>query len=276
MAAAPAGSSRKSSGKFGVRNRPSGASSRLPKSSPRPGGGKSTQSRAKVGADAPPGVPIGPSVDHLANALGILGNNKTVSVLETKDGSRRTIAYDPGVVAALRAMFPMGKIYPFRLAGTVIPYPTDGSGNILATTSFSPAVASFPEWAGCAALFDEVVLVKARWTLVGGASALKNIGIVVGYNPNNVSNTPATTTAVANLSDSECLSSYSTTPRILVKSVRIPKGRAWAETTIPAVASPPAGCVGSIDMANGGASGTVSSNYFYAFLEIVVKFRNRI
>jgi len=94
---------------------------------------------------------------------------------------------DPKVVAAMRSFFPSGKIYDFRLAQQVVPYGTDGAGNMLVTVAFSPAVGTFPEWASLAALFDEVNLVRARWTVIGGASALKNIGLVVGYNPNNIS-----------------------------------------------------------------------------------------
>jgi hypothetical protein len=173
-------------------------------------------------------------------------------------------------------MFPPGKEYAFLFTGTVIPYPTDASGNILATASFSPAVASFPEWSALAALFDEVKLTHAEQRFVGGASSLKNVGLVFGYNPNNVSTTPASATAVTNLASSELVSSYTTDPVLWSREFTIPRERAWAETTVPAVASPPAGCVGTVDIANGGASGTVSSTYIYGLTKIAVLFRNRI
>jgi hypothetical protein len=217
-----------------------------------------------------------PQDKFLGAALAALELGKTVAVLETKEGSSRKITYNSDVLRAMKTMFPSGKEYLFRLVGTVIPYPTDAGGNLLATVSFSPGVATFPEWSALSALFDEVKLVAAKVTFVGGASGLKNIGLVFGYNPNNVSATPASTTAVTNLGDSKIVSSYSTTPTLLVERVRIPRERAWAETTTPAVASPPAGCVGTVDIANGGAAGTVSSTYVYGLTEIAVLLRNRI
>jgi hypothetical protein len=207
----------------------------------------------------------------LAKALATL----QATQLESKGGRLKDV-HDPAVVAAMKAFFPAGKTYEFRLGSQCFPYPTDGSGNLLSAIAFSPAVTTFPEWSGISALFDEVVLRRARVTLVGGASGLKNVGLVVGYNPNNVSATPASTNAVINLANMRLVSSYATTPTLLVMDVKIPKGRAWAETTVPAVASPPAGCVGTFDFANAGASGTISSTYFYAFLEIAVTLRNRI
>jgi hypothetical protein len=213
---------------------------------------------------------------ELKMAIAALDHSKTVSVLETKEGSSRKVVYDPMVLKTMKAMFPSGKEYKFRLAATVIPYPTDGAGNLLATVSFSPGVASFPEWSQLSVLFDEVKLLEARVTFVGGASGLKNVGLVFGYNPNNISTTPASATAVTNLADSRLVSSYSTTPVLLVEHVVIPRERAWAETTVPAVASPPAGCVGTVDISNAGAAGAVSSTYIYGFTEIAVLLRNRI
>jgi len=216
------------------------------------------------------------SIGRITEALSALDNSRTVSVLETKDGCKRTIVYDPSVLKVIRALFSGGMVYPFRLAATVVPYATDGAGSMLATSTFSPAVATYPEWSGLSALFDEVNLQQARWTLIGGASGLKNVGFVIGYNPNNVSATPASTTAVANLANSKLISSYTTLPVLYKKTVRIPRGRAWAETTVPAVASPPAGCVGTFDIANAGAAAAVASTYFYGFMEIGVVLRNRI
>jgi hypothetical protein len=187
-----------------------------------------------------------------------------------------TNLYDPATVAAMRAFFPAGKSYDFRLCSQVFPYPSDGSGNILSALSMSPGTTTFPEWSGLSALFDEVVLRRARVTLVGGASGLKNVGLVYGYNPNNISAIPASTNAVVNLATSRLISSYATTAVLSSMDVRIPKERAWAETTVPAVASPPAGCVGTFDFANAGASGTVSSTYFFGMIEIHVSLRNRI
>jgi hypothetical protein len=245
------------------------AGAAAPRSSARPS--RTTKRKVKV-----PAPRAALHSDLICSALVALRNNETVLVTESKSGTARTSEFDSGVLKAVRAMFPVGKQYSFRLCGQAIGYSTDGTGAILATTTFSPAVATFPEWSGLSALFDEIVLRKARLTLVGGASGLKNVGIGVGYNPNNISSIPVSTNAVTNLADSEMLSSYATTPKLLVKTVRIPSGRAWAETTVPAVASPPAGCVGTIDFATIGASGTVSSLYFYGLMEISVVFRNRI
>jgi hypothetical protein len=213
----------------------------------------------------------GPCDSGVARALAVLRATR----VESK-GGRVLEVHDPATVAAMKSFFPAGKTYEFRLCSTVIPYSTDGSGNILAAISASPGVTSFPEWSGLSALFDEVNLRRFRVTVIGGASSLKDIGIVYGYNPNNVSATPASATAVTNLGTSCLVNSYTTQPILAVIDKKIPRERMWAETTVPAVASPPAGCVGTVDFSNAGASGTVSSQYFYAMIEIHVSLRNRI
>jgi hypothetical protein len=216
---------------------------------------------------------------RLRQAVDILLNTRPL-VRYAPDGSElkepKFGDFDAPTLSTLRAMLPPGKQYSIRLASQVLPYATDASGNMLTSFWFSPSVTTFPEWAGFAALFDEVVLRRVRFTAVGGASSILDIAFAYGTNPNNVSASPGSATAVTNLNDSDIVNSFSYNPVLFRMKYNIPPQRAWAETTTPAVASPPAGCVGSFDFANAGASGHVSITYFFGMGQIVVSFRNRI
>jgi hypothetical protein len=209
------------------------------------------------------------------------------TAVERKEGDRIMLLYDPEVLAMARGLFPPGKEYQFDLVATTTLGTTAG-GVLNQTIAFSPAVTTYNEYASLAALFDEVVLRRAALqflptvgsngtvlTAAGGAQVIIN-GVACGYNSDNISTSPASYAAVVRLAKSaniaRCIADHS---GVTTMKVVIVRNRPWASTSTPAVASPPAGCVGTFDVANA-INMSNSTTYYVATLRSTMRFRMRI
>lgn len=229
------------------------------------------------------------STDPLLAALALIGATSveaksSPSEIRTGAPAVRTVL-DPGALAMARSMFPAGKIYYFDLfASTSIG--STGLGAMTGTLSISPAVVSYAEWPALSALFDEVCLVRAAVNLrpqvgadgqdLNSTTAQKSIvnGFLMGANLNNISTAPASYTAVGRLARSAEMTRTISDRGASSLYMYAPEGRPWADTTTPAVQSPPAGMLGAFDYSVSAAV-TNSRTYYIADLRVTVALRVR-
>jgi hypothetical protein len=199
------------------------------------------------------------------------------SLMNSSMESKTGIVFDADVLKLARGMFPPGKEYRFDMfaasaLGTV------GSGALLNTLPFSPSVTTFSEWTALSALFEEVMLlrVSASFQPYSAASGIAAFGAVVAPNPNNISSAPLSYTAVGRLPHSVALT-RSIADLSGVQSITYHRKHGdlpWAQTSTPAVLSPPSGCLGSFDVAFS-ANATPSTVYYWVAMYETVVLRNR-
>jgi len=201
--------------------------------------------------------------------------------VDTKEGS----IFSATALAFVRSMFPAGKEYRFDMvASTTVG--TNASGSLQQALAFSPAVVSYQEWAALSALFEEVVLIRAQCSflpLIGSdgqilttttASKAMVNDVVVGANPDNISTAPSFSSVIRLAKSVSLARTIADISGPTMISYRPPPDRPYARTATPAVQDPPAGMVGSFDIANATAL-TVSIPYYSNVLRVVVSLRNR-
>jgi hypothetical protein len=223
--------------------------------------------------------PLSLSMDAISVAVQGLRNNS----YETKDGP----VFDSSVIAAFRGMFAAGKEYRFDLVVSTSVGSTAG-GVILQTLAISPAVVSYQEWPALSALFDECNLIESRLlfqtqvgsdgsnlAIAGAVTDLAVHAVCCGPNLENISTTPTSYAAVLRLAGAvQVQRCVSDTSGVTVVKFRCPKNRLWASTVTPATQSPPAGILGSFDLA-AQTTVTTSTVYYENVLRTAIVFRNR-
>jgi hypothetical protein len=225
------------------------------------------------------------SVCPVQIAIGSLLNTR-VWTHRLQGDSKSEFVFDADVLRLARGMFPSGKTYRFDMFATSSLGST-AAGALLNTIPISPAVVSYQEWPALSALFEEVVLVRSicgfqpqigadgQYLLSATATKALVTGAIVGANPNNISSVPASYVAVGRLAHATPLARTITdTSGVYDLTFMPPSDRPYARTATPAVQDPPAGCLGSFDVA---FSGTVSISliYYNVNLWTTVKLRNR-
>jgi hypothetical protein len=215
---------------------------------------------------------------------------KALSLLRATSFSdeKKQPVFDADVLGAMRGMFAASKQYKFDLfANTSVG--TGSSADILTTLSISPAVVSYSEWSLLAALFDEVKLVRAMLEfipMVGSdgqsfttstSTKVMLSAMVCGANHDNISTLPASYAAVGRLAKSttvvRCCGDRSGAYTIFLSPS---PGLGWARTATPAVLDPPAGCIGSFDLASDPSSNLSTTTIYYKnILRLCVILRNR-
>jgi len=200
---------------------------------------------------------------------------------------KKGMLYDQDVLKAMRGMFPAGKEYRFDMfANTSVG--TGSVATILTALAISPAVVSYQEWTALASLFDEVRLVRAQLEFIpcvgsdgqnllsSTAAKLPVTAIVCGANHNNISTLPASFVAVARLAKAaQVIRTVGDTRGQSIFTLKPGKGLGWARTVTPAVIDPPAGVLGSFDLATDSASLSMNVVYYRNMLRCVVSLRNR-
>jgi len=197
--------------------------------------------------------------------------------------------FDADVVAAMRGLFPAGKAYSFDMfASTQVG--TGASAFVNQALAISPAVVTYSEWASLASLFDEVRLMKAQVLFIpmvgsdgqnlSSATAAKTLmsAFICGANHDNISTSPASYAAVGRLAKSanvvRCIGD--TSGQSSVFHLKALSGLGWARTVTPAVQDPPAGILGSFDLASDTTSSlSVTTVYYKNVLRTTVWLRNR-
>jgi hypothetical protein len=222
-----------------------------------------------------------PSAPPLERALSLL--NATAFIDEKK-----VQMFDQDVLRAMRGLFPAGKVYSFDMfASTSV---GTGSATYIATTlSISPAVVSYSEWSALSALFDEVRLVRSALAFLplvgsngqnmgsGSSGQLAISAIICGVNHDNISTSPATYAAVGRLAKSaHVIRCVGDTTGAVTFTCRPMRGLGWARVVTPAVQDPPAGVLGSFDLASDPSTPlSMTSVYYKNTLRTTLAFRNR-
>jgi hypothetical protein len=185
-------------------------------------------------------------------------------------------------------MFPAGKEYQFDLfANTSV-----GTGtltSIFTTLAISPAVVSYAEWPALSALFDEVRLVRAQLEftpLVGSdgqsltASTATKVPVtlaICGANHDNISTAPTGIAAVGRLAGSQqVIRCVGDTTAQSIFTLRRGKSLGYARTATPAVLDPPAGVLGSFDLATDSGALAMNTVYWRNTLRLTITLRNRV
>lgn len=193
----------------------------------------------------------------------------------------------PELLQLAKGLVPGNKVYRFNMvASTTIG--TTAGGSLLQAISLSPSLVTYQEWPALSGLFDEVKLHKAYLTLaplVGSngqnlsatsAGYLSSNDIWIGCNHLNISTAPAAFAAVVRQSPSypvvRCVGDVGRHHRLTFTP---PRDRDWSPVSAPASTSPPAGCVGSFDVANASVLAG-SAVYYFVVLQAVVDLRCRI
>jgi len=197
--------------------------------------------------------------------------------------------FDTEVLTAMRGMFAPGKEYRFDMfAFTSVG--SNSSGQIIQAIAISPGVASYAEWPALSALFDEVKLLKSRIEFIpqvgdngqaleiGGSTPtlLANSANLCGANYTNISTAPASYSAVGRLARSaQVARTVGDLTGLRVFTLEQKKDLPFARTVTPAVQDPPAGVLGSFDIATDGPFLTASTYYYRVVLRTTVVLRNR-
>jgi len=208
-----------------------------------------------------------------------LQNNSKLVTTEVKGSLQDVrVTYPPELVAAMRGLFPSGKIYDFgiHVSQTLA---TIAGGVFVQSTNWSPAITTYSEWAALAALFDEVKLRSSHLEITsafGPTSTAIIFQIVVAPDPDS---TATTFTTAQRLAESEVIHCYNMaglgSPGRFRKSYHVRQDRPWAQTGTPAGASgTPAGCFGQWVYCSN-IVGTASTNYIFVTVQNVVRLRIR-
>jgi hypothetical protein len=209
------------------------------------------------------------------------------AVERTSFSDGKAVTLDAEVVAAMRGMFPPGKVYRFDMvANTTIG--ASSSGAILQAISISPAVASYGEYSSLASIFDEIRLVTAEMELIPAANsdglslvstgtALPLTAIACGVDYTNITSAPTGYNNVLRLpwSANVARTSDDLTGSRVFKMIA-PKSLPFARVANPAIQDPVAGCVGAFMVAGSGTAFTPNAIYYTVTLRCVVELRNRI
>jgi len=225
-------------------------------------------------------VPTSSPSFTVEGAVNALMNSSTKTTVEVKGGLFESkISFNAEVLAAMKGMFGSGKVYTFQLHAST-PQAASVAGAFLVNFPWSPAVTSYSEYAALAALFDEVKIRSSRlyWSASVGWGLVAATPMQLALAPDNVTiNTaPSSFTAVQRLAESVVFNSN--IPQLnggltIRKTHKIPS-REYCSTATPAVASPPAGCVGQWSCASGN-TGTNSFIYAYLAMTNTFAFRSR-
>ncbi len=197
------------------------------------------------------------------------------------------IAFEPSALAVVRGMFPPGKQYQFELV-LHSRLTSSGAGAYLQFIPFSPGVASYEEWGALSALFEEVRLDHAEAVLTpqvgsngqnlesAAAAGVITQAMIIAPNPTNLSSSPTSYSNVTRLAGSRQLAQrVGDDARTQCTSIAFkPQARPFARTAAPATADPPAGCLGSFDIANSDAL-SFTTTYHLVTMRLRVTLRNR-
>jgi hypothetical protein len=225
----------------------------------------------------PLGCPIRRASAMLLNNVVSYGDEKSPPV------------FDPKVLETIHGigMFPPGKVYKFDMfANTSIG--TAAVGIILQSLSISPAVVSYAEWATLSALFDECKLVRAQLEfipLIGSdgqnlssttATNLQQSTFICGLNYTNISTAPASFAAVGRLAhSSQVIRTIADSNGQSVFTMHAARSLPYARVAVPAVSDPPAGMLGSFDVATDVNTLTPTTTYYRNILRTTVALRMR-
>lgn len=214
-----------------------------------------------------------PDVTLLDVVHGLM-NSRTLRVSETGDVKE---TFPKELVTMGQSLFPAGKTYDFEIHAAAN-IASSGAGAINGAIDWNPGVSSFSEWNALSALFNECKLVRSQLDITsafGPASTAIVVQVMLAPNPN--ASTTGGYTPVQRLAESEpfhCVWVSKNGTGLLTRKFELPKGRLYAVTSSPAIASPPSGLWGVWSFASN-IAGTVSTNYFFYAMKNVVRFRNR-
>jgi len=202
----------------------------------------------------------------------VQGHIKRLTTLSDSELSNEELSAQMSIVGSL---LDTNLVYPFRLANAGTASSTAG-GVLSGFASFDPSNVPFAEFATLQALFNQVRLVEARFTVVnanphadGYATGFQKFAAFVSCDPGLTATTPG---SIANIID--CPNSHMwnlASPRTFTFVYKA-KDTEFARTTVPAP-GPYAGCYGQFQWYQGGL--TVSTAYFSYILELFLEFTSR-
>jgi len=232
-------------------------------------GARSVEHTSDYSPRGPSCVPAAPAVERCVTSLMPFFHKRL-------EGKSRCPEDDELLTTMLKGMRGMlgNKSYKFYMT-TAFLLSTDGSGNLKGTISFSPAVASFSEWAALAALFDEGRARSSRLIVTssfGPTSSAVIMSIALAVDRDNLSTTPSSYVTVMRLAGANAHHPYQ--PSRFVRKHVVTKTRDYCRTVTPATQDPPAGFVGAW-VYFGDRTGTNSTDYLRGTLYVVGQFRNR-
>lgn len=164
---------------------------------------------------------------------------------------------------------------------------SSAAGAYLPFVAISPGISSYYEYASLSALFDEVQLASSTLHLVpqvgsngqnlevAAAAPVVSQQIVCGVERDNISTAPASFAAVVRLAGSRLVARTVGDTCGVCTMHYVPAKLPWARATTPAVLDPPAGCLGTFNLATDGPLSN-STTYHKFVLKTIVRMRNRI